>query len=118
MSLKLRRIFNDHKKSDPNTKNQSLLPSNIFRLLLFNKLSIKNKHIGLLAVEVLFFGMRSCEYLKVKNQEQKQTKLLTVGNFQFYKENKKIEKLSSILSGADYLSITFISQKKTGTKIK
>ena len=96
---------------DPNTSNQCALPLSIFRLLYFNRLSVKNKHIGLLAVGALFFGMRSCEYLGVKNQSQKQTKLLTLQNFQFFKGNKRINMDSSGLTGADFLSITFTSQK-------
>lgn len=110
-NLKLTRIFNGYKKSDPNTSNQCALPLNVFRLLAFNNLSIKNKHIGLLAVGALFFGMRSCEYLRVKNQDQKQTKLLTLENFHFFKSNRRLDTHSPDITKADYLSITFVSQK-------
>ena len=96
---------------DPNTSNQCALPLCVFRLLLLNGLSTKNKHIGLLAVGALFFGMRSCEYLGVKNQTAKQTKLLTLENFQFFKENRRIDANSPNLAKADFLAITFVSQK-------
>lgn len=110
-NIKLTRILNGYKKLDPNTQNQCALPLNIFRLLSFNKLSRRNEHIGLLAVGALFFGMRSCEYLGVKNQHLKQTKLLTLNDFQFFRRNKKIDLRSATIKNAEYLSITFVSQK-------
>ena len=82
--LKICRIMNAYKKEDPNIRNQFALPLSIFKLLYFNRITPKNKHIGLLATGALFYGMRPCEYLKVKNADQKQTKLLKIENFNFF----------------------------------
>ncbi len=86
-NIQLNRIFNGYKKSDPNTRNQCTLPLDVIKLLYFNRLLKKSKHIGLLATGALFFGMCSFEYLRVKNQEQKQTKLLPINTF-FSSSNK------------------------------
>ena len=110
-NLKLTRIFNGYKKFDPNTRNQFALPLDVIKLLYFNRLTPKNRHIGLLATGALFFGMRSCEYLQVRNQQHKQTKLLIIQNFQFYKNNQRQNITDPNIREADFIAITFVSQK-------
>ena len=109
--LKICRILNTYKKEDPNTKNQCALPLNVFKILYLNRITIKNKHIGLLATGALFYGMRSCEYLRVRNAHQKQTKLLKIENFKFFIKNRKLDNCKDNLIRADFLAITFVSQK-------
>ena len=103
--------MNGYKKEDPNTRNQCALPLNVFKLLYFNRISTKNKHIGLLATGALFYGMRSCEYLKVRNAHQKQTRLLRIENFKFFIKNRRLDNQKDNLMRADFLAITFVSQK-------
>ena len=55
--------------------------------------------------------MRSCEYLEVNRASEKQTKLLQIRNFQFFSKNKRMNIHSEDISKADYLAITFESQK-------
>jgi len=103
--------MNAYKKEDPNTKNQCALPLNVFKILYLNRITDKNKHIGLLATGALFYGMRSCEYLGVRNAQQKQTKLLKIENFKFFIKNRKLDNHKDNLMKADFLAITFVSQK-------
>ena len=44
--------------------------------LNIDRITNKNRHLRLLAIGALFFGMRSCEYLQVQQANEKQTKLL------------------------------------------
>jgi len=116
-ALQLTRIFNGYKKRDPNIENQNALPLIVFKLLYFNKLTTKNRHLGLITVGALFFGMRSCEYLQVQRASEKQTKLLEIRNLQFFRNNKKLDIHSDNLSKADFIAITFESQKN-GEKLQ
>ena len=110
-ALKLSRTLNGYKKQDPNVENQNAISLIIFKRLYFNRLAIKNLHMGMLAVGALFFGMRSCEYLGVKNAHEKQTRLLEIRNLQFFKDNNQINKQSPEIRNADFVAITFESQK-------
>ena len=71
----------------------------------------------MLAVGALFFGMRSCEYLGVKNANEKQTRLLEIRNLQFFRNNTQIDIKSQDLQKADFVAITFESQKN-GEKLQ
>lgn len=110
-SLKLTRILKSYTSSDPNVRNQLALPIDIFTCLLQNRLCVENIHMGLLATGALFFGMRSCEYLKVPKQEQKLTKPLCLRNFRFFRNNRIIDLSDNNIHSATYITITFESQK-------
>ena len=88
-ALRITRILSSYEKADPNTSNQSALPLIFFEHMRLNDKTRKSKHLGLLAGGALFFGIRSCEYLKPKNANKKQTRLLRIKNFQFMKKNLK-----------------------------
>jgi hypothetical protein len=50
--------------------------------------------------------------MKVKNPQDKKTKIFTLENITFYKDNNKIPHLlASTLSTANRVSITFVMQK-------
>ena len=56
--------------------------------------------------------MRSCEYLKVSNGQQKKTKGLCLRNIRFFSDGKELmSRTSKSLEGADIVSITFEDQK-------
>ena len=76
-----------------------------------NRFTTRNKVIGQLTTGALFFGMRSCEYLKVDGERK--TKLLRVRNLRFYNNRKEIDKLKNthLLFQASSVNITFESQK-------
>jgi hypothetical protein len=65
-----------------------------------------------LIVGTFFFACRSCKYLQVPKPEEKQTKILTLENIGFYKDNIKLPLLqTSERATADRISITFVLQK-------
>lgn len=55
--------------------------------------------------------MRSCEYLKVPQPQDKKTKQLCIRNFRFSKQGRSIDLSSNEILQADKLSITFEDQK-------
>ena len=56
-----------------------------------------------------FFACRSCEYSQVEGERK--TKVIEVGNIDFYKGKRKLPHHSSLLPFADCVSITFVLQK-------
>ena len=83
----------------------------MFQSIYNNTFTHKDRALGELISGALFFGMRSCEYSIVKGERK--TKLLSLRNIQFFKDNKKIQRVRKNyeLLQASSLSITFISQK-------
>ena len=58
------------------------------------------------------FGKKfSCKYLGVKIANKKQTKLLEKLNPQFFKNTRHLDKGSEEIRNADYVAVTFKSQK-------
>jgi hypothetical protein len=55
--------------------------------------------------------MRSCEYTRVPDAQNMRTKLLTLKNFRFFKDNKEVSHYSEQLLSSDFVSITFELQK-------
>lgn len=65
---------------------------------------------GQLTRGAFFFGMRSCEYLKVSGYARR-TKLLRLRNIRFYKHRRELSHDNPQLRYADTVSITFEFQK-------
>ena len=70
-----------------------------------------DKAIAQLCTGAIFFCLRSCEYLKVPQQEDRKTKLLRIRNVRFFKCGKNVTHSSPSLSSSDIVSITFEDQK-------
>ena len=73
-----------------------------------------DKAVSTLVCGALFFGMRSCEYLKVPGgAETRQTKKIKLGNIVFRLGRRVIPHNSTLhaLQQADTVSITFENQK-------
>ena len=67
----------------------------------------------LLLMLAFFFGMRSCEYLKVTAKESdRRTKPLRLRNLQFTKRNRILTHDDPDLENADWITITFEFQKR------
>ena len=65
-----------------------------------------------LCTAAIFFCMRSCEYLKVPDQLDRRTKLLTIKNIRFFDNDKQlVEHNSPILHLACIVVVTFEDQK-------
>jgi len=83
----------------------------VFQHMWNNKLTTRNKVIGELTTGALFFGMRSCEYLKVEGPRK--TKLLRIKNLRFFLHRSEIKKTANNrdIFNATTISITFEFQK-------
>ena len=53
----------------------------------------------------------SYKYLGVKRANKNQTRLLEIHNLQFFKNNRQLDKRSEEIRNADYVAVTFKSQK-------
>ena len=83
-ALVLKRQLKGYKDEDKGVKHQSALPLRVFEKIWNNKLTHLNEAMGQLIVGALFFGMRSCEYLKVSGGRK--TKLLRLKNVRFFQD--------------------------------
>lgn len=64
-----------------------------------------------LTVGAYFFACRSCEYLKVPQDEKRRTDILKLRNIRFFKDGKQVHAPSPDLCMADSVSLTFEMQK-------
>jgi len=83
----------------------------VFQHMWNNRLTTRNKVIGELTTGALFFGMRSCEYLKVEGPRK--SKLLRIKNLRFFHHRTEIKKTAKNqdIFNATTISITFEFQK-------
>jgi hypothetical protein len=112
--LFLERIISSFVKSDPAVQRQPALPLSVFRKLYNNRQTHLNLCLGQLAVAALFFGNRSCEYLKVDENEvnDRQTKILRLRNLVFRRNGQIIRsRQESELKKANTISVTYENQK-------
>ena len=107
----LRRQLRSYKKDDPKKVEQKALPLCVIRLILSDRSSELQRAMGDLVAAAHFWAMRSCEYLKVPKQDQRQTKLLCLRNIAFIRDGKHIDHSSPNLHRADCVSVTFEQQK-------
>ena len=108
-SLFIARQLKKYQDEDPGSEGQKALPLQVFRRMINNRITSRDEFLGHLLVGALFFAMRSCEYSKVNGLPRK-TRLLCVRNIVFYIQNKIMER-DRDASKADYVAITFESQK-------
>ena len=76
-----------------------------------NAISELDRAVAGLCISAIFFCMRSCEYSKVSNQEDRKTKLLCLRNIFFFKETEQVHHDSPNLESSSLTSITFEDQK-------
>ena len=108
----LSRLLRGYKESDAGVKHQKSLPIIVYEYMWENKSTNLSTAIGQLTNGALFYGMRSCEYSKVKGKRK--TKLLLIKNFTFYLNKKKITITRSrahLLRMATSVVVEFIDQK-------
>jgi hypothetical protein len=60
----------------------------------------------------MIFALQSCEYLKVPQAKQGQTKILKMRNIQFFKDDAILPQSCPDLNFADCISLTFECQKR------
>lgn len=83
----------------------------IIRKLHSSALDDFERNLADLMTMAIFWCMRSCEYLKVKGQKDRKTKLLCLRNFRFFNGSNQIEINSKDKYSAKVLDITFEDQK-------
>jgi hypothetical protein len=103
----------DYSNSDPSKAPQKAIPINLLKFLYDSSITHVEKASAELLLGTLFLAMQSCEYSTISGKRK--TKLLTINNLYFYKNNKQLHLHDKFLHNADYMKITFKFQK-TGLK--
>jgi hypothetical protein len=101
-----------YKSEDPKENPQKAIPICILSAIATMKDKTKMQRATTqLSLGAFFFACRSCEYLKVSNAKDKQTKCLTLQNISFQLNGAAIPHSSPLLLAVDNVSITFETQK-------
>lgn len=108
----LSRLFRAFRKKDPAEKHQKALPAVV--LVEINKLQISEKQraISQLTRGAFYFACRSCEYVKVKQAEERRTDILRLRNIAFRSNGRLLPHDHPKLEYADTVTITFEMTKK------
>jgi hypothetical protein len=93
---------------DPSKIPQQALPISILHFIHSTAIIHIEKATAELLIGAFFFTMRSCEYCAVDGERK--TKLLSIKNFSFYKNNKLLNINDNSIHEADYMKIIFESQ--------
>jgi hypothetical protein len=108
----LARQYRSYKLSDPKKIQQKAVPLSVISLIAQVNMTDLQCATARLVIGAFFFACRSCKYLQVPKPEEKQTKILTLADIAFFKNNVKLPHTTSLmLATADRVSITFVSQK-------
>ena len=112
LSFLLHRQYRAFKNNDPPEKQQQAIPACVIAQLA--KLNLTSLQIATSQLTTLafFFAMRSCEYVKVSQQEKRRTDILKLRNLRFFTDGCLTPHDSPDLDTADCISITFEMQKK------
>jgi hypothetical protein len=73
--------------------------------------SPRDKAVTWLLIGAIFFAMRSCEYLHTAAEEKKRTKIITIGNITFKKDNRVVSHNSPDLAKSNLVRVRFCYQK-------
>ena len=104
--------FKGYKEEGPDERQEKAIPFSVIRQLHISAVSELDKAIAELCTGATFFCMRSCEYSKVSNQEDRKTKLLCLKNIRFFRHHQLLDQTSAEeIKLADTVSITFEDQK-------
>ena len=107
----LHRLYRAFKNKDPKLAHQKVIPLLVISELWKQQNTESEKSLAHLTVAAYFFACRSCEYLKVPNDEKRCTDILKLRNIRFFKEGQQVHAPSPHLSHADSVSLTFEIQK-------
>ena len=107
----LQKQLSGYSNEDPGETQEKAIPLTVIRELHRVASTDIEKTLADLDTGALFFCMRSCEYTRVPEANKMRTKLLTLKNFRFFKNNKEINHYSKQLADSDFVSITFEMQK-------
>ncbi len=112
LSFLLHRQFRAFKNADSKEKQQKAIPACVISEIAKQNLTELQCAISQLTILAFFFAMRSCEYVKVPQQEKQRTEILCLRNLCFFKNGCLVEYNDPSLEYADCLNVTFEMQKK------
>ncbi len=112
LSFILSRQFRAFKNADPKEKQQKAIPACVIAKIAKRKLTENQCAISQLTIIAFFFVMRSCEYVKVQQQEKQRTEILRLQNICFFKNGWLIKHKDSTLEYSDCICISFEMQKR------
>ena len=104
--------FRAFKNKDPAPKQQKALPSIALKELFNKNATEQQQALANLAIGAFFFACRSCEYLKVWEQEKRRTDVLRLRDICFRKNGIELKHSNPALEFGDSVSNTFERQKK------
>ena len=107
----LQQQLQGYKNEDPGEVQQKAIPFSVIRNLHTIAENELEKAMADLDTGAMYYCMRSAEYTKVPDQEEKRTKLLKCSNIRFFKDGKLVPHSSIHLADSDSVSITFETQK-------
>ena len=107
----LHRLFRAFKNDDPKIEHQKAIPVNVIAELGKRQMTEMERAIAQLAMGAYFFACRSCEYLKVPQDEKRCTDILKMRNVRFFKHGIQLHAPSQLLESADSVSLMFEMQK-------
>ena len=107
----LQQQYSGYRKEDPPERQQKAAPAALVEEVTKNKATNRLVALGQLVIIAYYFAMRSCEYLKVPKQEDRQTKVIRLVGIRFNLNGKWIEHTHPQLHNSDFVSITFEDQK-------
>jgi hypothetical protein len=106
----LHRLYRAFKNEDPKVEHQKAVPLSVISELWKQNTETETA-LAQLTVGAYFFACRSCEYLKVPQDEKRRTDILKLRNIRFFKDGRQVHAPSPELRTADSVSLTFEMQK-------
>ena len=100
------------KNADPKEKQQKAIPACVIAKIAKRKLTELQCATSQLTILAFFFAMRSCEYVKVTQQEKRRTEILRLRNLRFFNNGRLVPHDDPNLEYSNCLNITFEMQKK------
>jgi len=112
LSFILQRQFRAFKNANPKEKQQKAIPACIIAEIAKRKLMKLQCATSQLTILAFFFAMRSCEYVKVPQQEKRRTEILRLRNLRFFNNGRLVHHDDPNLEYSNCINITFEMQKK------
>ncbi len=106
----LQQEFRSFKNTDPEEQHQQAIPISVISKIAKQDSTNLKQATAQLATVVIFFAIRSCEYMKVQASNQCRTETMRLCNIRFFTGTKQLEHNHSQLEFADCVAITFERQ--------
>ena len=90
LSFLLQRQFRAFKNADPKEKQQKAIPACVIAEIAKRQLTELQCATSQLTILAFFFAMRSCEYVKVPQQDKRRTEILRLRNIRFFSNGRLV----------------------------